>query len=145
MDGAPWGHVAPLTRWNVTVVPSGLTSHVLASEPISLPEPSRRTRPSYRLSRRIVAIDAVASAVGSSDVGSWVKAIVALGLDDTADDAAGAGEAAAIAGLGDGAATAALGDGAATAALADGAGAAGFWGGGPAPPPPPPPALRANP
>src|SRR5258708_26467058 len=78
----------------------------------------------------MVASNADASAVGSSAVGSWVKAIVALGLDDTADDAAGAGEAAAIAGLGDGAATAALGDGAATAALADGAGAAGLVVGG---------------
>src|SRR5258707_1549881 len=121
MNGAPSCHLAPLTRWNVTVVPSGLTSHVLASEPISLPEPSRRTRPSYRLSRRIVAIDAVASAVGSSDVGSWVKAMVTLGLVDTADDAAGAGEAAALAGLGDRTAPAALGDGGATRAPAAGA------------------------
>jgi hypothetical protein len=82
------------------------------------------------LSRIVVAIDAVASAVGSSDVGSWTKAMVTFGLLDTAEDAAGAGEAAAIAGLGDGAVTAALGDGAATAALADGAGAAGLVVGG---------------
>ena len=70
-------------------VPSGLTSHVLASEPSSLPEPSSRTRPSYRLSRRMVAIEAVASAVGSSDVGSWMMPMIALGLLETADDGGG--------------------------------------------------------
>ncbi len=43
--------------------------------------PSRRTSPSYRLSRRQVAIDAVASAVGSSAVGSWTNPTMARDFD----------------------------------------------------------------
>ena len=80
MNGVPSCHFAPLARWKVTPVPSGLTSQDLASEAMTLPEASRRTRPWYRLSSRIVAMDAVASAVGSSEVGSWMKPTIGLGL-----------------------------------------------------------------
>jgi hypothetical protein len=68
-------------------------------------------------------MDAVASAVRSSDVGSWVMLMMALGLVEATGAAdVATGEAAATAALGDGAASAALGD-AATAGLADAAGA----------------------
>src|SRR5207248_1859483 len=62
------------------------------------PEPSRRTSPSYRLSRSVAAMDAVASAVGSIDVGSWMMPMIALGLLEAAAGAAAAdvGTAAAV-------------------------------------------------
>ena len=71
VKGEPSCHLAVLTRWKVKTVPSGLRSHDRASWGRILPAPSSRTSPSYRLSRKHKAIDAVASAVGSSAVGSW--------------------------------------------------------------------------
>src|SRR5207249_4963298 len=64
------------------------------------PEASRRTSPSYRLSRSVVAMEAVASAVGSSEVGSWMMPMMAFGLVEAAAAVVGFAAAAATVAVG---------------------------------------------
>src|SRR3954451_21135033 len=98
LNGEPSCHLTPVLSLKVTTVPSGLTSQDLASDGRTLPEASRRTRPWYRLSRSVVAMEAVASAVGSRAVGSWMMPTMILGLLDAWAAAAAAAAVGAVVG-----------------------------------------------